>query len=479
MAQTVAQQIAANSAAWKTASPAQQAILHAANLALAAQSGQTYNDKSGTYSPAPTTAPVQASKPAAAPAPVQTTGAGSAIGSNSYGGVNPNPTSQQDNTPVNLRDALSNAGAGYEIGYDPTTKAVTVGGKTIDTFGLTLGSDGHYSGSLNAIHDALSKAGVGTQTPGQIPPKYPDSVAQANTSTDMLNQIMQAIKGYQAPVQQTLSWQDAMNQAGSVLNPEFDNEDKALGTGLDQANIASGFYGQMPGEILKTETLQKNKNNRANSIANLASSMFGQSQTSANQAAQTALGNQNSLFGMIQAALSNVSSNKQNDASNAIAMLNAQTAKNAADSNVNVDNANIAKINNDVSLANKQFDLDSELKRADLSLAEKQASVDKAYKEGQISVEQRNAATSELNAQTNQTKVNADLGDEAKDKVYKANYNQAYGHFSNMDPAAALNDLLTHSDYYIGQMGTYYNTIVKDMQGLAAKNNTANLPTIK
>lgn len=42
-------QMTANSAAWKTATPAQQEALHEANIALAAQLGGTYNSASGTW----------------------------------------------------------------------------------------------------------------------------------------------------------------------------------------------------------------------------------------------------------------------------------------------------------------------------------------------------------------------------------------------------------------------------------------------
>lgn len=104
-----------------------------------------------------------------------------------------------------------------------------------------------------------------------------------------------------------LSYGDATLQAGDVLNPLYNEQLEKTLKQLDSANVARGFYGQLPADTMKRSTAADIERGRAGQIASLAQQMVGQSQQQAFQqqqlAAQMALNKgsqwQNMLMGLL------------------------------------------------------------------------------------------------------------------------------------------------------------------------------------
>lgn len=86
-----------------------------------------------------------------------------------------------------------------------------------------------------------------------------------------------------------LSYEEALRQAGDVLNPLYDERLQQSLREVDRHNIARGFFGQLPGAALARSTAADIERARAGQIAGLAQQMIGQSQQAALQQQQLAL----------------------------------------------------------------------------------------------------------------------------------------------------------------------------------------------
>lgn len=95
--------------------------------------------------------------------------------------------------------------------------------------------------------------------------------------------------GRQPPMPPTLSYNEALRRAEDVLNPVYDRYLRDTLKQIDSANIARGFYGQLPGDALARSTAADIQGARASQIANLAQQMVGQSEQQALAQQQLAL----------------------------------------------------------------------------------------------------------------------------------------------------------------------------------------------
>lgn len=86
-----------------------------------------------------------------------------------------------------------------------------------------------------------------------------------------------------------LSYDEALRQAGDVLNPMYDERLQQSLQEVDRHNIARGFFGQLPGAALSRSTAADIERSRAGQIAGLAQQMIGQSQQAALQQQQLAI----------------------------------------------------------------------------------------------------------------------------------------------------------------------------------------------
>ena len=82
----------------------------------------------------------------------------------------------------------------------------------------------------------------------------------------------------QMPQVPQLSYQDALAQAGDIVNPIYDQQIERNMRSVDNNNIARGFYGQMPGDAVKMSALGDMERGRAGQMANLAQQMMSQQQ---------------------------------------------------------------------------------------------------------------------------------------------------------------------------------------------------------
>jgi hypothetical protein len=86
-----------------------------------------------------------------------------------------------------------------------------------------------------------------------------------------------------------LTQDQANEQSGKTLNPIYDKiVDKNL-SNLDKSNMARGFYGQLPGDVLKRSTEGDLRNQQSAAIANLSNQLVGQSRDYASSLAQQAM----------------------------------------------------------------------------------------------------------------------------------------------------------------------------------------------
>lgn len=81
-----------------------------------------------------------------------------------------------------------------------------------------------------------------------------------------------------------LSQYDALQQAQSIVNPLFDQQLDNTMKNMDYQNMQRGFYGQLPGDVLKNARALDVERSRASQTSNLAQQLFQQSQ--ANSLAQ-------------------------------------------------------------------------------------------------------------------------------------------------------------------------------------------------
>ncbi|HOO12156.1 MAG TPA: hypothetical protein PK684_04300 [Bacillota bacterium] len=85
---------------------------------------------------------------------------------------------------------------------------------------------------------------------------------------DIYKEIMRAVKRPKLP-----SWEEYVDMATKHINPMFQQNLTQLTQATDAKNIASGFYGQLPGEAMKKELQGSLMNERDANIMNLAYQM--------------------------------------------------------------------------------------------------------------------------------------------------------------------------------------------------------------
>ena len=128
--------------------------------------------------------------------------------------------------------------------------------------GFNVGSisTGKYDDYLN------SKTGGGIPQQ-QIPPQDTPYGLDFDPM-DIYKEIMGSVKKPKLP-----SWDEYVDMATKHINPMFQQNLTQLTQATDAKNIASGFYGQLPGEAMKKELQGRLMNERDANIMNLAYQM--------------------------------------------------------------------------------------------------------------------------------------------------------------------------------------------------------------
>lgn len=91
---------------------------------------------------------------------------------------------------------------------------------------------------------------------------------QSVNPMDIYDQIMGAVKKPKLP-----PWEEYIDMATRHINPMFQDSLSKLTQATDAKNIASGFYGQLPGDVMKKELQGRLMNERDANIMNLAYQM--------------------------------------------------------------------------------------------------------------------------------------------------------------------------------------------------------------
>lgn len=78
-----------------------------------------------------------------------------------------------------------------------------------------------------------------------------------------------------------ISQYDAVDQASSIVDPMFDKQLNTTLKNVDYGNMQRGFYGQLPGDVLKGSRAADVEANRASQTANLAQQLYQQAQANA------------------------------------------------------------------------------------------------------------------------------------------------------------------------------------------------------
>lgn len=128
--------------------------------------------------------------------------------------------------------------------------------------------------------------------------------AQQTNATDwqsVYSNIKSMLPTY-TPVK-TLTWDEAMDRAKAQLNPVYDERMTTAGKNVEYNNLKSGFYGQLPGEVLKRETQIQENNARSTALASLANQLMGKSESDALQAEQNFMQKQSQDLSMIMNAM--------------------------------------------------------------------------------------------------------------------------------------------------------------------------------
>lgn len=203
----------------------------------------------------------------------------------------------------------------------------------------------NFSG-ISGINGTNPLANANLNTPGGIVQAIIDSMKQNNNpqdykqiAQDILNQINQNQPSQ--PQVKKLTWQEALDQAQQMLNPLYDQRMKGVLKATDQDLIKRGFYGQLPGEVLRNETAGNEATARTTAITGMANNLVDKTTEDANTAAQLDMQKQNQTLNVILNAINQAKSNSNTnigDLTNLLTYLTNQEDKDNAAKATNQNN---------------------------------------------------------------------------------------------------------------------------------------------
>lgn len=330
------QQMAANSAAWKTADEKTKKQLEAANQTLGTKLGLTYNSAAGTWSqPAASVA-----TPAAASGGVtkttytdasQQTQTGYNIGGHIYqDAAGTKPIAAGSVVGVGDKKYLMTAeGKGLDITNSTTSKVYQVDPVTgkVDTSApiktLYNVNGTNYDPTTGQVYRTTATNGQVVKTANG---QYYDAltgqdVTAALNAVDALPDTMPVVsedasiqdlakQAYAAATEimksdPTLTWEQALGMATENLNGSYNAATDAVMSTMDKNALNSGFFGQLPTEALKRNTAASIEVQKQQAINELATSLYNQSTADANtklaaatEAQQNKVANMLSLLGV-------------------------------------------------------------------------------------------------------------------------------------------------------------------------------------
>jgi hypothetical protein len=220
--------------------------------------------------------------------------------------------------------------------------------------------------------------------------------------SSIYDEIISKLPG--TPEADVLSYEDAEKRAKDQLNPLYDESAENVAKNMDFNNIQSGFYGQMPGDVLKAKAVTAEENKRASSISELANALVGQSQSAATQTQQLAAEKEAQRLSLLESIQNSIAAKKQNNIQNllsVIGVLGDQTSK----------NQNYQLAVKDMGLQEASLALDQYVKTGQLSLQEKAQILDEKKTAFEQAIEtdkwsyQKQLSNRQMNLEEAQAKV--------------------------------------------------------------------------
>jgi hypothetical protein len=151
------------------------------------------------------------------------------------------------------------------------------------------------------------------------------STPSSNTTSNNPANYDDLISGITSYTRQpTLTWEQAMERAKAQLDPIYSNNMEEVNKMSDYNNLKTGFYGQLPGDVVKRETALKEKANWDSAVASMANQIYNKSIDDANVAEQAFLQKQGILSGLIGNSMEAARA-KNNDALNKAVTVAGQT----------------------------------------------------------------------------------------------------------------------------------------------------------
>lgn len=199
------------------------------------------------------------------------------------------------------------------------------------------------------------------------------------------------------------SWEEALRQSLEMSKDQIAMEDEELEKQINQYNLASGLFGQLPGEVLKRETMLKQKGLQQKAVNDLATSMYnsGIQQQQFNKTYE--LQKQNQFLEVLNQTIERMTGQRQQNLSNLMAIYNALATQ---ESQAATNAYNQAKLQADIDYNNGKLTLD-----------QYNAQVNAAYKNDSLGIQQQNANSNALRAST--YSANAGKGTATQQKTAK------------------------------------------------------------
>ena len=327
---------------------------------------------------------------------------------------------------INQKQALANALTGKTGSGQPKAVNVTLADGTQTTGYISDGKTFMADGSRvpeGAVVDTgggkyLMKNGVGTPYSEN---KDANAATEADTKTKLLDSLIAGVtnapdatdadKNLAAealaecqklyPELATASadgttqpaWSDAMAQAVAANKDQFAADDAALNEQLNQSLLASGLFGQLPGEVIKRQTMlqQQAKNSTANNAA--ATSIYNSAVQNYQYQQSLAQQKQSQFLTILQNTIERMTNDKQNSKAQALAVYNALLAKESAEATASYNNA---KLQADTDYNNGKLTVDQQNAQTNAA----KATSDASYKNSSLSIAQQNANANTTRANT-------------------------------------------------------------------------------
>lgn len=171
--------------------------------------------------------------------------------------------------------------------YDPETGTVTntkrtlynVGGTSYDSQGNVYRDVAGDNELVKAQNGKYYNAKTGDEVAIADTPEVP--IVSQDPAIQQLFDMIYGIASQEIALDPTLTWEQAWARANQSLGPQYTSAMQTAMEGLDKNALQSGFFGQLPTEALKRNTMGSLEVDKLQAVNQLASELFGQSEESA------------------------------------------------------------------------------------------------------------------------------------------------------------------------------------------------------